>query len=97
LQAAAKEANREYRQKNVGSDPEIVTGKKHGLLEILAFSPPAHNEVFQQISCIPFRGTKWVGTGHSLWNGYAHGEDSSSEKQKHFFTANSIVEVGISP
>ena len=76
MQSVPQEAEQKYCQEDMGTDPQIVTGKKHGLPEILDFSPVAHNQLFRvaSLNADGSRGTERVRTGGSLWNGHAHGE-----------------------
>jgi hypothetical protein len=85
----------------MGTNPQIVTGKKHGLPEILDFSPAAHNQLFTVASAYPqtVPGGGHSGLGPAAACGMVtHMASSTAARSSNvFFTANSLVEVGISP
>ena len=84
----------------MGNDPQIVSGKKHGLPEILAFSPAAHNQVFRSVSA----QLQTVPGGHSgLELAVASGivthmaSSAAARSNSIFFTVKLLVEVEVAP
>ena len=80
-------------------NPKIVTGKKHGLPQILALLAVAHNQVH-----IGYLAVQVFPGGHSglppavAGGTVAHIVSKAVARSSNvFFTADSLVEVGISP